>query len=175
MRTRAVVGLGLLFIGVVGYVSIRQFSFAADVPHSKFVFDGIELFKNYSIHRDSREVSVPNDLDNTERLRRTSGNYEAMCSTCHLKPGIGKSELSKGLYPAPPNLTLTRSNSDAASDFWIIKHGIKGSAMPSWGSVGLTDEEIWDLVAFVQKIPEMTKEKYNNYLRLGFGHRHSHN
>lgn len=174
MRTRDVVGLGLLLIGVVGYLSIRQFSFAADVPHSKLVFDGIKLFKNYSIHRDSREVSAPNDLDNTERLRRASGNYEAMCSTCHLKPAIGKSELSKGLYPAPPNLTLTRGNSDAASDFWIIKHGIKGSGMPSWGAVGLTDEEIWDLVAFVSKLPVMSERAYIESVKSGLGHHHSH-
>ena len=43
--------------------------------------------------------------------------------------------------------------------FWIIKHGIKMSAMPAWGKT-LDDAAIWDLVAFVRKLPEMTPETY---------------
>ena len=29
-----------------------------------------------------------------------------MCAGCHLKPGRSASDLSQGLYPQPPNLTL---------------------------------------------------------------------
>jgi mono/diheme cytochrome c family protein len=43
--------------------------------------------------------------------------------------------------------------------FWIIKHGIKMSAMPAWGKT-LDDTAIWELVAFVRKMPEMTPETY---------------
>ena len=43
--------------------------------------------------------------------------------------------------------------------FWIIKHGIKMSAMPAWGKT-LDDEAIWDVVAFVRKMPNLTPEDY---------------
>jgi mono/diheme cytochrome c family protein len=43
--------------------------------------------------------------------------------------------------------------------FWIIKHGIKMSAMPSWSKT-LDDAAIWDVVAFVRKLPDMTPETY---------------
>jgi mono/diheme cytochrome c family protein len=36
--------------------------------------------------------------------------------------------------------------------FWIIKNGIKMSAMASYGKVH-NDDEIWNVVAFVQRIP----------------------
>ena len=127
MRTRNIVGIGLFAFGLVSYVVTQHFSFAADKPHSGFVYASIEFVRDLSIRGESRSVSVPRDLDSPERLRRASGNYDAMCATCHLKPGVSQSELSKGLYPTPPDLTQTRDRSDAASDFWVVKHGIKGS------------------------------------------------
>jgi hypothetical protein len=43
--------------------------------------------------------------------------------------------------------------------FWIVKHGVKMSAMPAWGKT-LDDEAIWDVVAFVRTMPDMTPETY---------------
>jgi mono/diheme cytochrome c family protein len=33
------------------------------------------------------------------------------------------------------------------------------SAMPAWGKT-LDDDTIWDVVAFVRKMPDMTRETY---------------
>src|SRR3546814_1099025 len=55
----------------------------------------------------------------------------AMCTGCHLAPGMSETEMSRGLYPAPPDLTKTTV--EAAEAFWVIKHGIKASGMPAWG------------------------------------------
>jgi mono/diheme cytochrome c family protein len=38
------------------------------------------------------------------------------------------------------------------------------SAMPAWGKT-LEDAEIWDIVAFVRKIPNMTAEDYQQLLQ----------
>ncbi len=43
-----------------------------------------------------------------------TGNYDAMCAQCHLGPGLGDSEIHKGLYPAPPNLSIINKNLDSA-------------------------------------------------------------
>jgi mono/diheme cytochrome c family protein len=48
--------------------------------------------------------------------------------------------------------------------FWVIKHGIKMSAMPAWGKT-LNDAQIWDVVAFVRKLPSMTPEDYQQLLQ----------
>jgi mono/diheme cytochrome c family protein len=53
-----------------------------------------------------------------------------------------------GLYPAPPNLTITTV--DAAHAFWVIKHGIKASGMPAWGK-SMEDAYIWNMAAFLQQ------------------------
>jgi mono/diheme cytochrome c family protein len=82
-----------------------------------------------------------------------------MCTDCHLKPGAGDSEIRPGLYPQPPNLSQVRV--DPREAFWVIKHGIKMSAMPAWGT-SHDDETIWSMVAFLQKLPDMTPRQYRD-------------
>ena len=48
---------------------------------------------------------------------------------------------------------------DAQHTFWVIKHGIKMSAMPAWGKTQ-DDAAIWELVAFIRQLPQMTPESY---------------
>ena len=55
---------------------------------------------------------------------------------------------------------------DARRAFWTVKHGIKMSGMPAWGTT-LDDAAIWELVAFVRKMPAMTAE---THLKVSQGH-----
>ncbi len=73
-----------------------------------------------------------------------------------------------GLYPAPPDLTSHNEAHDeehggfeaaARRQFWIIKHGIKASGMPAWGLTH-DDQRIWAMVAFLQKLPELSEMQY---------------
>ncbi|MDP9011844.1 MAG: cytochrome c [Pseudomonadota bacterium] len=85
-------------------------------------------------------------------------HYASLCVGCHLAPGVTKSDIRPGLYPHPPNLAQ-EDTKDTQRAFWIIKHGIKMSAMPAWGK-SLDDASVWDIVAFVRKMPDMTPETY---------------
>jgi mono/diheme cytochrome c family protein len=81
-----------------------------------------------------------------------------MCTGCHLGPGIEPSEMSKGLYPAAPQLARGDDLSPA-EQFWVIKHGVKLTAMPAWGKTH-NDELIWDMVAFIRQMPKMSPAQY---------------
>ena len=101
-----------------------------------------------------------------------------MCAGCHLAPGRKQSELRDALYPKPPDLTA-RFQATAAEEFWVIKHGIKMSAMPAWG-VTHDDSVIWAIVAFVRKLPDLTPERYQALAGTSeepehHHHSHSHN
>jgi mono/diheme cytochrome c family protein len=141
----------------------------ADVPHTKLSYWALETLRDRSIERSSKDIEVP-DLSAPEQLIAGGADYEAMCSSCHLKPGEKDSDMSIGLYPAPPNLTipryLHRQNTaenrivrDAQRQFWIIKHGIKASGMPAWGPTH-DDRRIWAIVAFLQKLPDLNGAQY---------------
>ncbi len=106
---------------------------------------------------------VPN-LDDPQMLASGGADYNEMCSGCHMKPGREQSEIRQGLYPQPPN--LARGGDDHGDDkredaerFWIIKHGIKASAMPAWGLTH-DDARIWAMVAFIRRLPELTPDQY---------------
>ena len=52
----------------------------------------------------------------------------------------------------------------AAEQFWVIKHGIKMTGMPAWG-VTHDDEILWDVVAFLGKMPELTAQQYQDLVK----------
>jgi len=92
-----------------------------------------------------------------------------MCSGCHLAPGLEKTEISQGLYPSAPE--LSRGNDlTPAEQFWVLKHGIKMTGMPAWGPTH-DDDLLWDIVAFVQKLPTLSPEQYQTIVKSsGEGH-----
>lgn len=163
----AAAGIAFVFLG--GWLS-----FAADDPHSPAVTSLIELARKGAIRRAAADIQAPADLASPERIRRGAGNYAAMCASCHLSPGTGDTELRMGLYPQPPDLKAPPDSGQhtPAERFWIIKHGIKGSGMPAWGKGGMDDVATWDLVAFLQVLPDMSAEAYRQQVERSDGHRH---
>ncbi len=171
-RTLLAVVATLVALVVVGAVVVGSglYNVAADEPHWSFVHGilGVARERSIAVHAD--DVQVP-ALEDAARARRGAGNYDAMCAVCHLAPGMEKSELSAGLYPAPPDLTK-HSHGEPAQAFWIIKHGIKATGMPAWGK-SMQDQYIWDLVAFLRKLPSLSPEQYQAEVAASGGHSHA--
>ena len=119
----AMLSLGFLWSGL--------YDVGADDAHLPPVHAALETLRDRSIAVRSRDIVVPN-LADPALIRQGAGNYEAMCSGCHLAPGKSATELSRGLYPAPPAF-FAGVPATAARQFWVIQHGIKASAMPAWG------------------------------------------
>ncbi|QDH70061.1 c-type cytochrome [Marilutibacter alkalisoli] len=161
--------IGLLAIGGLAVVYSGKYDVAADVPHSRPVHALLETARERSIAARTADLQVPADLDDPARIRQGSGNYDAMCTGCHLKPGMTETELSKGLYPQPPD--LTRQHVDPAKAFWVIKHGIKASGMPAWGT-SMDDEYIWNMAAFLQELPGLDNAAYTALVAGSDGHSH---
>lgn len=154
-------GAALLWSGV--------YDVGADAAHTRPVYALLEYARERSVAVRANGLTVPAGLDDAERVRRGAGNYAAMCAGCHLTPEAGPSELSRGLYPAPPN--LSQREVDAASAFWTIKHGIKASGMPAWGG-RMDDAHVWDLVAFLGRLPSLDAQGYRELVARSDGHSH---
>jgi len=153
-----VVVLGVLAIGAGAFVYSGIYNIGADDHHTKPVFAVLQTLRENSIHARSKDIVVP-DLNDPQLILKGAGQYAAMCTQCHLKPGMKDSEIRPGLYPQPPNLSQVRVEPKEA--FWIIKHGIKMSAMPAWGG-SHDDPTMWSMVAFLQKLPDMTPAQYKD-------------
>ena len=144
-------------IGAAVFVGSGVYNIGADDHHTRIVLTIIEQLRNRSIAVRAHGIEVPN-LDDPRNIAAGAQHYAALCIGCHLAPGVRKSEIRSGLYPHPPNLA-EEDVGDAQRAFWIIKHGIKMSAMPAWGKT-LNDAAIWDIVSFVRQMPTMTPEAY---------------
>lgn len=144
------------------FVESGFYNIGADDHHTKAVLALITQLRDRSI--DSRLGSIQPQLQATGAMIKTGAqHYAALCVGCHLAPGQPKSDLRTGLYPHPPNLAQEEMQ-ESRRAFWIIKHGIKMSAMPAWGKT-LDDEAIWDVVAFVRKMPNLTPAEYRQLVQ----------
>lgn len=159
---RIIVSLAIfcvIVIAAVGaFVASGVYNIGADNHHTKPVYALMQTLRERSIEHHARGIKVPN-LDDPQLILKGAGQYAAMCTGCHLKPGMADSEIRPGLYPQPPNLSRLRIEPREA--FWVIKHGIKMSAMPAWGG-SHDDATIWSMVAFLQKLPGLTPAQYQD-------------
>lgn len=158
VATLVIAGLLIACLGVASLcVYGGTYDISADTPHSQPVYWLLQKVRQSSIAARAQDV-VPNDLSDAKRVTSGAGQYAEMCSSCHLAPGMKRTEISRGLYPRAPEL---RRGSDLtpAEEFWVVKHGIKMTGMPAWG-VTHDDELLWDVVAFLRKMPELTAEQY---------------
>ena len=167
--TVAVLALVALLV-VVGYVWSGSYDIGADSAHTRPVYSMLETLRERSIAIRAGRLQPPANLNDMALIRQGAGNYDAMCTGCHLGPGIEPTELSRGLYPAPPNLS-TAGEFVPSHHFWVIKHGIKASGMPAWGK-SMGDEYIWGIVAFLQQLPKLDAAHYRALVASSGGHSH---
>jgi mono/diheme cytochrome c family protein len=118
----------------------------------------LDAGKERSIKQNAVGITVP-PLDDPARVRAGSAHYKEMCVQCHGAPGVHPGEIAKGLWPEAPDLEMSASEWTPAQLFWITKNGIKFSAMPAWGPTH-SDDKIWDIVAFVEKLPNLSDKDY---------------
>ena len=160
----------IIILGLIA-VWFGWFNVSAKDKHWSSTTSLLELVKERSIHARVEEGgNIPNMKD-VEIISKGAKNYDAMCAQCHLSPESEQTELYLGLYPQPPVFSENKHVlHDPASTFWIIKNGLKMTGMPAWGDFH-TDQQIWELVAFVGQLKGMDKEKYKDLVGEG-GHSH---
>jgi mono/diheme cytochrome c family protein len=171
MKTLSTVVLTLvaLAVGTGLWLAAGGFDIAADSPHSPLVYRLIAFARERARAARADSIVVP-PLGDAAQIAEGGEHYVAMCDGCHLGPGIADNEFRKGLYPQPPDLSKQPIDSPAEA-FWVIKHGIKMSAMPAWGLTH-DDATIWAMVAFLQKLPGMTPEQYRAVAAAAAAHPH---
>lgn len=157
---------------VAAYAWFGGYNVAADKPHWKITARLIEAARDRAITVRARNLAVPDSLDQPQRIATGADLYDDMCTGCHLAPGTENSELRRGLNPQPPDLPSDGID-DPQTAFWTIKHGVKLTAMPAWG-LSHTDQQIWDMVAFLRQVRNMPEARYQALVAAGRAHEGSH-
>lgn len=112
-----------------------------------------------SIATHSLMVKVPENLADRSLVRKGAGYYEIGCRSCHGEPGLPPPRIAAHMLPTPPELTSRIRESDAKKLFYVVKHGMKFTGMPAWPAAH-RDDEVWAVVAFLLKYPELDAATY---------------
>lgn len=165
-----VAGLGTLYSGIVDV--------GATQPHDALTRWLLHTGMRQSVRHHAEGITVP-PLYDPKTIMDGFRHYREMCVGCHLAPGIDNSEIRAGLMPKPPRLQLAAERWKPAELFWIVKHGVRMTGMPAWGATH-SDDKIWAMVAFLEKLPGMTAAQYQQMDRDagqgdgGADHDHDH-
>jgi mono/diheme cytochrome c family protein len=165
-----VTALGAL--GGIGFVYSGAYDIGADQPHWAMTSRFLEIVRIRSVKAHAANIALPSNLGDQARILAGAVHFASHCAICHSAPGVAASDLAEGMYPKPPELTHAPGMWSARELFWIVKHGIKMTGMPSWADHG--DDQLWNSVAFLQKLPSLTPDSYKQLLEStkekGIGH-----
>ena len=102
-----------------------------------------------------RDLVVPQERIASVAARdRGRDLYRQNCMICHGERADGHGVRRSGLSTAPRDYSdpVWRARTSPREVFVAIKEGVPRTAMPAWRH--LSDEEIWDLVAYVLSVSE---------------------
>lgn len=77
--------------------------------------------------------------------------FQVNCESCHGAQGHGDGPAGQVLDPKPKNLPDLAAKVGDDYLFWRISTGKPGTSMAPWAGV-LTDEQIWQTVAFIRTL-----------------------
>lgn len=161
LRTLVLLALTALVLACAAAVTLLVSGFydiSAIEQHTRPVYRLMDYAMRRSLKVRTAGIQAP-DLADPQRIRRGAVHYRGHCLQCHGAPGVAPEPFAFGLTPAPANLVGTAREWPDAELFWVVKHGIKMTGMPAWIH-RLSDEEIWDVVAFVRASVHMTPTEY---------------
>jgi cytochrome c553 len=152
-------------VGVVALamVSLGLLDLTASTPHPQGWANFLHyVFKRSVAHHAGaveRIEGVPREIAGNRLVRKGALIYAQECSHCHGGPGLGQNPVALSMRPTPQYLMAREDVYSPAELFWIVKHGVKYSAMPAWPAQS-RDDEVWSLVAFVNRMPSITPAAY---------------
>jgi cytochrome c553 len=156
----ALMTLGGFLVAASGIIPIK-----ASSGHWAITRWFLQFSKQRSVATHTLGMESPS-LHDWGLVLKGAGTYETNCRACHGSPSIPYPMVAQHMTPQPPHLPLTIRNWEADELFYIVKHGIKFTGMPAWPA-RQRDDEVWAMVAFLQKFPNLKDEEYRRLVSGG--------
>jgi cytochrome c553 len=150
-------GVGVGFCGAL-FIWAGLFDVAATSGHSWPATLVLHYAMERSVAFHAPKIDSP-DLDDPTLIARGATHFASGCAPCHGAPGELASPIAQQMTPIPPALYSAGRDFTSSELFWIIKNGVKMTAMPAWPAQERKDE-IWALVAFVKHMPDFNTETF---------------
>jgi mono/diheme cytochrome c family protein len=151
----ALVGASLVVM-LVGILMIKMglVPINADVAPSSLERKILPLAVRASVARRSSERPGSAVLPTDDDLAAGAEIYRGMCAQCHGQLNGRASVLGASFYPPAPQLPGHGTSYTDAEVFWIVKHGIRNTSMPTWRNL-LSDENIRQVAAYIKRMDSL--------------------
>lgn len=157
-------GLGLtaaLTAAAVVYTGIYDISVTRQ--HLQPIHSLMEVAMRQSVRHYARDIEEP-PLTDPQMALRGAATFQAKCVQCHGAPGVAQSDIGLSMQPLPGPLVDARQHWRPRELYWVVRHGIKMTGMPAW-EYRLEDEQLWELVAFMQQLPQLNATQYAQWIQ----------
>ncbi len=169
-RTKGLITIVLLLLAGLSYlgVAIARHGFSAKEKPSR-----VEEF----LARHARKIATPagakklqNPYPSTpESLAAARAHWVDHCATCHALDGSGNTVIGRNLYPKAPDMKDAETQGLTDGElYYIISNGVRFTGMPAWGGED-SPEEIWQLVSFIRRLPNLSPEELKLMEQLAAG------
>jgi len=115
----------------------------------------------------ARDQKDPLSFDDENMLAGVNVYEQQRCAVCHGAPGQPRTTISKGMFPAPPQLfekdDMVTDDPEGAT-YWKVTHGIRLSGMPGFADT-LSDTQRWQVTMLVAHA-----DKLSGAAQAAFGH-----
>ena len=166
MKILAAIGSLAIVLAVVAAVYFfgGYYSVAGSQEDPAILHWALVKVRTNSIVRHAND-QPPSGFDDPAKVQAGAREFaEHGCVNCHGAPGVKWAKFSEGLHPDPPDLKEVVGEATPSQLFWVIKNGINMTGMPGFGAAGATDEDIWAIVAFLQKLPNVSEADYKAWI-----------
>ncbi|MBN3855012.1 cytochrome c [Paraburkholderia sp. Ac-20340] len=138
----------LLALAALCYMFSGHVAVAATSKDNRLVAWLLHTTYQHSLDRQSASVVVPAHLETTEYIAAGAKLYAQHCVYCHGAPGAAPDAIGAGIAPQAPKLLAAARKNSPQSTYWVMRHGVKMTAMPAFGK-SLPDSDLWKLAAFL--------------------------
>jgi mono/diheme cytochrome c family protein len=140
----------------LGFVNPR-----ADVPESALERAVAMPSLDASLNRRASEAQNPVAATDVNLVAGMKV-YQTNCAGCHGDIHQPHVVFGDAFYPRVPQFMEDKPDMPENQNFYIIKHGVRLSGMPAWGSL-LNEEQMWQVTTFLShmdKLPPQLAEEW---------------
>jgi thiosulfate dehydrogenase len=147
--------LTIVLIIVASYVILKRgyVNFAADQQASAMERHMAMAAADASVERHAPAIQNPLSASD-ETMLAGAKLYRDNCAGCHGSPANPDASLGHAFNPPAPQFMTDPADMPDNENFYIVQHGIRWTAMPSWGRK-FNDTQIWQLVTFIKHIDKL--------------------
>ena len=151
-----IVTLLAIGVGAIGITHLGLYPIGADNPPG--AIERALASRAMDVYAEKHKPEGANPTEITPaNLTEGAKEYEEHCAFCHGGAKARVSPMQDKFSPPAPQLINKIPHDDDAWLFWVTKHGVRMTGMPSWSGV-MSDEEMWKVIAFIKHSDKLPPE-----------------